>query len=42
MADIVEAVMVDMAGLGAPTTIEDVFAADAEARRRAMEKIGLD
>jgi 1-deoxy-D-xylulose-5-phosphate reductoisomerase len=40
MAAIVESVMDDMAGLTEPGSIEDVFATDAEARRRAAEKIG--
>jgi 1-deoxy-D-xylulose-5-phosphate reductoisomerase len=35
MAEIVEAVMEDMTGLAAATAMDDVFAADAEARRRA-------
>ena len=39
MADIAEQVMDDMAGYGAATTMDEVFAADAEARRRAGEVI---
>ncbi|MFB9947868.1 1-deoxy-D-xylulose-5-phosphate reductoisomerase [Rhizobium puerariae] len=37
MADIAEQVMDDMAGHAAATTMDEVFAADAEARRRAEE-----
>ena len=40
MADIVEAVMDEMAGLDESSSIEDVFAADSEARRRALERVG--
>ncbi|RWX74461.1 1-deoxy-D-xylulose-5-phosphate reductoisomerase [Neorhizobium lilium] len=39
MADIAEQVMEDMVGFDAATTMDDVFAADAEARRRAAETI---
>ncbi|SME96585.1 1-deoxy-D-xylulose 5-phosphate reductoisomerase [Xaviernesmea oryzae] len=39
MADIAEQVMDDMAGHGAAATMDEVFAADAEARRRAGEVI---
>jgi 1-deoxy-D-xylulose-5-phosphate reductoisomerase len=37
MADVAEQVMDDMAGYGAAATMDEVFAADAEARRRAGE-----
>ncbi|MNU71360.1 1-deoxy-D-xylulose 5-phosphate reductoisomerase [compost metagenome] len=39
MADIAEDVMEDMVGYGSAITMDDVFAADAEARRRAAEAI---
>lgn len=39
MADIAEEVMEDMVDYGAAITMDDVFAADAEARRRAAEAI---
>jgi 1-deoxy-D-xylulose-5-phosphate reductoisomerase len=39
MADIAEEVMEDMVGYGSAITMDDVFAADAEARRRAAEVI---
>ena len=39
MADIAEEVMEDMVGYGSAITMDDVFAADAEARRRAGEVI---
>jgi 1-deoxy-D-xylulose 5-phosphate reductoisomerase len=39
MADIAEQVMDDMVGYGAAASMDDVFAADAEARRRAGELI---
>jgi 1-deoxy-D-xylulose-5-phosphate reductoisomerase len=39
MADVAEAVMEKMAGYGAAATIDEVFAADAEARQRASEFI---
>ncbi|MCQ1853572.1 1-deoxy-D-xylulose-5-phosphate reductoisomerase [Neorhizobium galegae] len=39
MADIAEQVMDEMVGFGAAMTMDDVFAADAEARRRAGEII---
>ena len=39
MADVAEFVMEDMAGLTAASTMDEVFAADAEARRRADELI---
>ncbi|WP_117195091.1 1-deoxy-D-xylulose-5-phosphate reductoisomerase [Rhizobium terrae] len=39
MADIAEQVMDDMAGYGVAMTMDEVFAADAEARRRADEII---
>ena len=42
MADIVAAVMDEMANLSEPASIDDVFATDAEARQRAAEKIGRD
>jgi len=37
MADIAEQVMDDMAGYGAAISMDEVFAADEEARRRAGE-----
>ncbi|CAN7513342.1 1-deoxy-D-xylulose-5-phosphate reductoisomerase [Neorhizobium sp. LjRoot104] len=37
MADVAERVMDDMVGVAAATTMDEVFAADAEARRRAGE-----
>ncbi|MBW9087117.1 1-deoxy-D-xylulose-5-phosphate reductoisomerase [Rhizobium wenxiniae] len=39
MADIAEEVMEEMVGYGSAITMDDVFAADAEARRRAGEVI---
>jgi 1-deoxy-D-xylulose-5-phosphate reductoisomerase len=39
MADVVEQVMDDMAGHNPAETMDEVFAADAEARRRAVEVI---
>ena len=39
MADIAEQVMYDMQGFGSARTMDDVFAADTEARRRAAEVI---
>jgi 1-deoxy-D-xylulose-5-phosphate reductoisomerase len=39
MADVVERVMEDMVQFSAASTMEEVFAADAEARRRAREVI---
>ncbi len=39
MADIAEQVMDEMVGYGSAITMDDVFAADAEARRRAAEAI---
>jgi 1-deoxy-D-xylulose 5-phosphate reductoisomerase len=39
MADIAERVMDEMTGFAPATSIEDVYAADAEARRRAAEAI---
>lgn len=42
MADIVEAVMGRMAGTGGAHTMDDVFAADAEARRLAAELVALN
>lgn len=39
MADIAEEVMDEMVGYGSAITMDDVFAADAEARRRAAEAI---
>ncbi|WP_313197619.1 1-deoxy-D-xylulose-5-phosphate reductoisomerase [Rhizobium sp.] len=39
MADIAEDVMEEMVGYGSAITMDDVFAADAEARRRAAEAI---
>jgi 1-deoxy-D-xylulose-5-phosphate reductoisomerase len=39
MADIAEQVMEDMTGYGTAITMDDVFAADAEARRRAKDAI---
>ena len=39
MADIAEQIMDDMVGYGAAASMDDVFAADAEARRRAGELI---
>jgi len=39
MADIAEDVMEDMVGYGSAITMDDVFAADAEARRRAADAI---
>ncbi|SFB24598.1 1-deoxy-D-xylulose 5-phosphate reductoisomerase [Rhizobium sp. NFR07] len=39
MADIAEQVMEEMTGYGAAVTMDDVFAADAEARRRAADAI---
>ena len=39
MADIAEQVMDDMVGYGAAASMDDVFAADAEARRRSGELI---
>jgi 1-deoxy-D-xylulose-5-phosphate reductoisomerase len=42
MADIVEAVMDRMAGTGGAHTMDDVFAADAEARRLAAELVALN
>jgi 1-deoxy-D-xylulose-5-phosphate reductoisomerase len=39
MADIAEDVMEDMVGYGSAITMDDVFVADAEARRRAAEAI---
>ncbi|MET0169831.1 MAG: 1-deoxy-D-xylulose-5-phosphate reductoisomerase [Aliihoeflea sp.] len=41
MADIAEQVMDEMTGYGPAITMEDVFAADAEARRRGAEAIAL-
>jgi 1-deoxy-D-xylulose-5-phosphate reductoisomerase len=41
MADIAEQVMEDMTGYGRAMSMEDVFAADAEARRRAAEAIAV-
>ncbi len=40
MAAVVEAVMDEMADRAEPTSIDEVFATDAEARRRAEERIG--
>ncbi|WP_454852278.1 1-deoxy-D-xylulose-5-phosphate reductoisomerase [Rhizobium binxianense] len=40
MAEITERVMDELAGLPAASTMDDVFAADGEARRRAAELIG--
>ncbi|SCW88634.1 1-deoxy-D-xylulose 5-phosphate reductoisomerase [Rhizobium mongolense subsp. loessense] len=42
MADIVEAVMDRMAGTGGAHTMDDVFAADTEARRLAAELVALN
>ncbi len=39
MADIAEEVMEEMVGYGSAVTMDDVFASDAEARRRASEVI---
>jgi 1-deoxy-D-xylulose-5-phosphate reductoisomerase len=39
MADIAEDVMEDMVGYGSAITMDDIFAADAEARRRAADAI---
>jgi 1-deoxy-D-xylulose-5-phosphate reductoisomerase len=40
MAEITERVMDELAGLPAARTMDDVFAADGEARRRAGELVG--
>jgi 1-deoxy-D-xylulose-5-phosphate reductoisomerase len=42
MADIAEAVMDKMIATGEATTMDDVFAADAEARRLAAELVAFN